>query len=71
LQARLLLDKQDQLRLLEKQLDAHDKFDVVKHTRKGLTPAQSAPREKLLREIERVFTSYGGSMIPICSKIGS
>ena len=59
LQARLLLDKQDQLRLLEEQLDLHDDGDPVRHTRKGLTPEQYAPRAKLLREIEQVFTSYG------------
>jgi hypothetical protein len=62
LQARLLLDKQDQLRLLEEQLDAHDKTDIMRHTRKGLTAAQYEPRKRLLREIERVFTSYGASM---------
>ena len=59
LQARLLLDKQDQLRLLEEQLDLHDGGDPVRHTRKGLTPEQYAPRAKLLREVEEVFTSYG------------
>lgn len=59
LQARLLLDKQDQLRLLEERLDRYDDADPLKGTRKGLTPEQYAPRAKLLGEIEAVFTSYG------------
>jgi hypothetical protein len=59
LQARLLLDKQDQLRLLEEKLDQHDRADPVRHTRKGLTPEQYATRTKLLQEVESVFTSYG------------
>lgn len=59
LQARLLLDKQDQLRLLEEQLDRYDTSDLMRSTRKGLTPEQYAPRAKLLGEIEAVFTSYG------------
>ena len=64
LQARLLLDKQDQLRLLEEQLDLHDRDDPVRHTRKNLEPEQYAPRAKLLREVEEVFTSYG--MLAFC-----
>lgn len=63
LQARLLLDKQDQLRLLEEQLDLHDRGDPVRHTRKNLRPEQYAPRAKLLREVEEVFTSYGALAI--------
>lgn len=59
LQARLLLDKQDQLRLLEEQLDRYDTSDPMKATRKGLTPEQYTLRAKLLGEIEAVFTSYG------------
>lgn len=59
LQARLLLDKQDQLRLLEEQLDHYDTSDHMRSTRKGLTPEQYAPRAKLLGEIETVFASYG------------
>lgn len=59
LQARLLLDKQDQLRLLEERLDRYDDADPLKATRKGLTTEQYASRAKLLGEIETVFTSYG------------
>jgi len=59
LQARLLLDKQDHLRLLEERLDLHDRADPVRHTRKGLTSEQYETRAKLLREIEEVFVSYG------------
>jgi hypothetical protein len=59
LQARLILDKQDQLRLLEKKLDQHDRADDSRHTRQGLSADQSAAREKLFGEIEEVFTSYG------------
>lgn len=59
LQARLLLEKQDQLRLLEEQLDVYDDVDPVRHTRKGLSCEQHSSRQKLLGEIEAVFTSYG------------
>ena len=65
LQARLLLDKQDQLRLLEEQLDHYDTSDLMRSTRKGLTPEQYAPRAKLLGEIEAVFTSYGAWKLSI------
>ena len=58
LQARLLLEKQDQLRLLEETLDSYDTEDPVRHTRKGLRPQQQATREVLLAEIEAVFLSY-------------
>jgi hypothetical protein len=61
LQARLLLDKQDQLRLLEEQLDAFDDTDIARHTRRGLKRKQAALRRKLLKEIETVFMSYGRS----------
>ena len=65
LQARLLLDKQDQLRLLEEQLDHYDRSDPMRSTRKGLTPEQYTPRAKLLGEIEAVFTSYGAWKLSI------
>jgi hypothetical protein len=65
LQARLLLDKQDQLRVLEERLDHYDTHDPMKSMRKGLTPEQYAPRAKLLSEIEAVFTSYGACKISV------
>lgn len=59
LQARLLLDKQDQLRLLEEKLDRYDTADPFKATRKNLPFERNATRAELLGEIEGVFTSYG------------
>lgn len=65
LQARLLLDKQDQLRELEERLDHYDTRDPMKSMRQGLTPEQYAPRAKLLGEIEAVFTSYGACKLSL------
>jgi hypothetical protein len=63
LQARLLLEKQDQLRILEERLDTFDRADIFKHTRIAIGDLTShvAPRNLLLREIEDVFLSYGMS----------
>ena len=63
LQARLLLNKQDELRELEKDLDRLDKVDqgkdpsLLKSREKD--DATSGRRKKLLSEIERKFTEYG------------
>lgn len=61
LQSRLLLDKQDQLRILENELDALDVGDQMRHTRLELTPEEFEPRQALLDKIETVFVSYGAS----------
>lgn len=61
LQSRLLLDKQDQLRILENELDALDAGDPMRHTRLELTPEEFEPRQALLDRIETVFVSYCAS----------
>lgn len=58
LQSRLILEKQDQLRILEERLDGFDKSDFMKHTR-NLDPDSLRPWQALLQEIEAAFTSYG------------
>lgn len=63
LQARVLLNKQDQLRELEKDLDRLDKLDskkdpsVLKSREKD--DAVNSRRKKLLSEIEEKFKEYG------------
>lgn len=59
LQSRLLLEKQDVLRVLEKRLNEYDDDDRAKSTRRTLKPHQIKPREELLGEIETAFNSYG------------
>lgn len=58
LQARLLLQKQDDLHVLERELDNFDDADPIRHTTK-LGPDQLLPRNALLKEIEDAFLSYG------------
>lgn len=60
LQSRILLDKQDQLRVLEARLDKFDEQDYMNYT----TDLESdymylKPRQELLQEIEAAFSSYG------------
>jgi hypothetical protein len=59
LQSRLLLEKQDVLRVLEKRLNEYDNNDRAKANRRILKPHQIKPREELLGEIEKAFNSYG------------
>jgi hypothetical protein len=54
----VLLDKQDQLRVLEQNLDEFDKFDANRQTN-DLDADDSKPRKELLHEIETLFLSYG------------
>ena len=61
LQSRLLLDKQDQLRILENELDTLDAKDSWRSTRLGLTREEFEPRQALLDKIETVFVSYCAS----------
>ena len=64
LQSRLLLEKQDVLRVLEKRLNDYDDDDRANSTRRTLQPHQIKPREELLGEIETAFNSYGKRISP-------
>jgi len=59
LQSRLLLEKQDILRVLEKRLDQYDRDNVMTSYTRTLSADQLMPRQALLEEIERAFNSYG------------
>lgn len=59
LQSRILLDKQDQLRVLEKKLDEFDHANELNGTTRALTANEICPRNALLAEIELAFNSYG------------
>ena len=60
LQARLLLNKQDQLRALEEQLDEIDRTDDEEYlTSRDMDDADERPRTKLLKKIEIKFKEYG------------
>jgi hypothetical protein len=63
LQARLLLNKQDELRELEKDLDRMDKVDLKKDARllksREKDDAENGRRKKLLQEIEGKYIEYG------------
>lgn len=63
LQARLLLEKQDELRLLEEELDG---LDARMHAKRpadlitrDLRAATRAPRKDLIEKIENTFCEYG------------
>jgi len=63
LQSRLLLAKQDDLRLLETQLDRLDKADARNDpeslmTRQVLEEDDAKPQAELLEEIEKKFCEY-------------
>ena len=61
LQSRLLLEKQDVLRVLEDRLNKYDEEDRAEsNTRElGLEPGEPNLREALLAEIETAFNAYG------------
>jgi hypothetical protein len=60
LQARLLLNKQDQLRALEEQLDEIDNEDDEEHLKsRDVDDADETPRTRLLKKIETKFKEYG------------
>lgn len=63
LQSRLILEKQDELRELEEQLDSLDKREEEKSIRHPMTrdPPRDImrPRKELLSTIEEKFCSYG------------
>jgi len=64
LQSRVLLDKQDELRLLEAQLDALDRSEMYNEPDNLFTrECQGEQRKKLLSSIEILFCEYGTSSI--------
>ncbi|KAK4540333.1 hypothetical protein LTR36_009290, partial [Oleoguttula mirabilis] len=58
LQARLLLNRQDELRLLEEELDSHDRAHVEQSTTRALPAEDLLPRRVLLEKIERAIAAY-------------
>jgi hypothetical protein len=59
LQARILLDKQDELRRLEEELDTYDSNHPLLLTTRSLTDEEAAPRNELLTKIEQALGAYG------------
>ena len=65
LQARLLLEKQERLRVLEEELDALDKQQTADEEDKAalctidIDPAFKAERDALMAKVERAFKEYG------------
>lgn len=59
LQSRLLLEKQDALRVLEVKLDKYDRDNQMTSRIRSLGAETIAPRQALLGEIEETFSSYG------------
>lgn len=59
LQSRLLLDKQDDLRLLEQKLEDYDRANVADSITRALGDDVLLPRQTLLAEIEHAFNAYG------------
>jgi hypothetical protein len=59
LQSRLLLEKQDVLRVLERRLDQYDREHVTTSFTRDLGADDLIPRQALLEEIEHAFNSYG------------
>ena len=61
LQSRLLLEKQDVLRVLEDRLNKFDETDKAESNTRNVTlePGETNLREALLAEIEVAFNAYG------------
>jgi hypothetical protein len=63
LQSRVILNKQDQLRELEKRLDREDKDDALVDYQllmcRDKDERENRPRVKLLADIEKCFKEYG------------
>ncbi len=63
LQARLLLDEQDELQALERKLDKMDTDDASNHPlrlqTRDLKEEDAAPRRKLLKQIKEKYLEYG------------
>lgn len=62
LQSRLLLEKQDDLRILEQRLEDYDRADISTSYTRALAEDVLLPRQTLLAEIELAFNAYG--MLP-------
>jgi hypothetical protein len=66
-QTRLLLEKQDELRLLERKLDRYDneigKTRAANLTTRDLRPIDAVPRKELMEKLEQKFCEYG--MLPL------
>ncbi|KAL1585295.1 hypothetical protein WHR41_05920 [Cladosporium halotolerans] len=58
LQSRLLLEKQDVLRVLECKLDEYDRQNISNSVTRTLLPDELATRGELLEQIEKAFNSY-------------
>jgi hypothetical protein len=58
LQARLILERQDDLRVLEQRLDRYDEDDDHSHTKYNRAPGGQLVRDELLEKIETAFLSY-------------
>lgn len=58
LQSRLLLEKQDALRVLENKLNRFDEDDMAESNNR-YSDIHPSPREQLLAKIEEAFNSYG------------
>lgn len=74
LQSRLLLNKQDELRELEKDLDRLDKYDEMNNPgilrSRERDGAEKGKRKGLLREIERTFKEYcNGVLSPQAARL--
>ena len=67
LQSRLLLEKQDVLRVLEDRLNKYDEEDRAESNTRDLDlePGEPNLREALLAEIETAFNAYGKNAFPI------
>jgi hypothetical protein len=65
-QARLLLEKQDDLQKLERKLDEYDEALGRKRANflktRDLKPEDANPRQKILDELEMKFTQYGKTL---------
>lgn len=63
LQARILLDKQEELRLLEEELEELDEIDeginALRLRTRDLGEDEGRPRRELLQRIETAFCQYG------------
>jgi hypothetical protein len=63
IQTRLLLEKQDELRVLEKKLDKYDsdveKIRAANLMTRDLRPEDAIPRKELMDRLEKKFCDYG------------
>jgi hypothetical protein len=59
LQTRLLLDKEDELRVLEQKLHLYDDTHSIDSHTRALDAEVIGPRNAVLKEIEGAFNAYG------------